>query len=206
MNARFVPIETWPGEKRRPGQRRKSPFEAPWARTLVDLDRELGHLRAKDILIWGYFRDDDIRLDGWPRSESRPREPGVIVSFASPQGDLSFPCDTYLTWQENLRAIALGLAALRAVERYGVTRHQEQYKGWAKLPPAPARMDPHDALTFLTLHSDGLPPAKDAESLNASYRRAAARLHPDNAATGNVHLFHLLSQAKEVLVESYGWA
>ena len=197
MNARFVPVEIWPGEKRR--ERKRSPFKGTWGNTLQVLDRELGHLRARDIVVQGFFREEDIRLDGWPRSSAAPREPGVILTFETPNGPLSFPCDTYLDWEDNLRAIALALAALRAVERYGVTRRQEQYKGWAKLPPAPAKMSRADALVFLALHSDIPTPAAD---IPKAYRQAAAKLHPDNKETGNVHLFHLLTEARAVLLEA----
>lgn len=203
MNARFVPIEVWPGEKRRPNQRIRSPFRGSWSNTLKTLDRELGHLKARDILVQGYFRSDDIRIDGWPRSSARPTEPGVIVTFGTPSGDLSFPCDTYQQWEDNLRAIALALAALRAVERYGVTRRQEQYKGWAKLPEAPKRMSPDDAFAFLRLNSGfaGI----SAANFNEAYRAAARRLHPDNRETGNEHLFRLLGDAKQALAEAFGW-
>jgi hypothetical protein len=204
IEARFVPVEQWPGEKRPPHKRINSPFGAKWARTLLDMDRELRHLRARDVLVQAYFRSGQVRLDGCPLSNAAPSEPGVILSFDTPTGPLSFPCDTYKTWQDNFRAIALGLAALRAVERYGVTRHQEQYKGWAKLPPAPKNMAPADALQFFSLHSDVRP--LNANTFKSAYRTAAARLHPDNQQTGNEHLFRLLTEAKETLEASYGWS
>ena len=115
MNARFVPIEVWPGKPHRQSQRKNSPFRGSWGNTLTTLDCELQHLRATDILVQGYFRAEDVRLDGWPRAGASPSGPGVVVSFHTPNGDLSFPCDTYTKWPDNLRAIALALAALRAV-------------------------------------------------------------------------------------------
>lgn len=202
MDARFVPIDVWPGEKRPYYKRIDSPFGAKWERTLSDMDRELRHLRAKNVLIQGYFRAEQIRVDGWPLSKSSPSEPGVIVSFDSASGPLAFPCDTYKTWQDNFRAIALGLSALRAVERYGVTRHQEQYRGWAKLPEATKGMTVTDALFFVGLHS-GM--SVGAENFKSAYRAAAGKLHPDNQDTGNEHQFHLLGQAKQALVDGYGW-
>lgn len=200
IDVRFVPIENWPGDTRK--SRRDSPFRGSWKNTLDTLERELAHLKAKDILVQAYLTRDDIRNDGWLRAGSKPRSPGVIVTFGSPGGELSFPCDTYNEWQDNLRAIALALSALRAVERYGVTRQQEQYKGWAKLPPAPKRMSAEDAVMFFRLHS-GLPVI--AGNFKACYRTAAAKLHPDNQETGNGHLFHLLAEAKQVLRERNGW-
>jgi hypothetical protein len=203
VNLRFVPIELWPGDARKQYQRKDSPFRGSWGDTLKTLDRELNHLRARDILVQGYFELDDIRLDGWPRSTARPRGPGVILTFETPNGTLSFPCDTYTRWEDNFRAIALALDALRRVERYGVTRRNEQYKGWAKLPPAPAKMSADDAMTFLGLHSEVRP--INGATFNDVYRSAARKLHPDNQDTGNVHLFHLLGEAKQALSDLYGW-
>jgi hypothetical protein len=44
-----------------------------------------------------------------------------------------FAVDMFPSWQDNLRAIALGLEALRKVERYGIANRGEQYAGWAQL-------------------------------------------------------------------------
>jgi hypothetical protein len=58
----------------------------------------------------------------------------VTVAFDSKHGSLKYTADKFATWQENLRAIALGLEALRKVDRYGVTTRGEQYTGWKALP------------------------------------------------------------------------
>ena len=67
--------------------------------------------------------------------ERRPFGPGVVVSYDLPNGSLSFPLRYVLTFDENLRAIGLSLQALRAVDRYGVTKRGEQFTGWKRLPP-----------------------------------------------------------------------
>lgn len=78
--------------------------------------------------------ETDIRLDGWPRGNATPRHHGVILAFESKHGPLKYATARYYPWQANLRAIALGLEALRAVDRYGVTKRGEQYAGWKALP------------------------------------------------------------------------
>jgi len=204
IDARFVPLERWPGEKHSPARRKRSPFEIKFARLLDDLERELKHLGAHDIVIQAYLKRDQIRNDGWPRSHEQPAEPGIILSFMNREKqEISFPCDTYLTWESNLRAISLTLTALRSIDRYGVSQHAEQYKGWARLPAAPARMSVHDALTFLLNQSSIYP--KDPETLNQAFRAAARKLHPDNQITGNAHQFDLATRAKDALKEAYGW-
>src|SRR5579863_10251967 len=70
------------------------------------------------------------------------RTQGIILTFNSKHGPLSYPCDKYSNWQANLRAIALSLEALRAVDRYGVT-HPEKCGTLSQLlsggsgPPSP---------------------------------------------------------------------
>ena len=175
-----------------------------YARMLDDLERELKHLGARDIVIQAYFRREDIRNDGWPRSSApKPTDPGVIVGFAKSKGEeISFPCDTYLTYESNLRAISLTLSALRAIDRYGVTQHGEQYKGWAKLPPAPDRMKVEDAVQFIVLHTGIFPSNRDL--LQDAYRAAARKLHPDTA-NGSDGQFILLGKAKATIEEANGW-
>lgn len=202
IDARFVPCEKWPGKKTR--NRKKAPFGVTYARMLDDLERELKHLGARDIVIQAYYRHEDIRNDGWPRSSApKPSDPGVIVGFSKTKGEeISFPCDTYLTYESNLRAISLTLTALRAIDRYGVTQHGEQYKGWAKLPPAPDRMTVQDAQQFIVLHTGIFPATR--ETLQDAYRAAARKLHPD-ASNGSNGQFIMLGNAKATIEEANGW-
>lgn len=201
IDARFVPVERWLGEKTKRWARKDAAFRTPYAKTLMLLDRELSHLNAKRIVVQAYFRQDQIRNDGWPRSSALPSEPGVIVSFASNSGDLSYPCDRFKTYEDNIRAIALSLEALRSVDRYGVTRNSEQYKGWAKLPPAPAKMTVREAIAFIVLHTSIEPTSPD--KLREAYRAAARKLHPDVSGTDQQFIF--LGKAKDAIEEAYGW-
>jgi hypothetical protein len=64
------------------------------------------------------------------------------VSFESRHGPLEYATDVFDDWQDNVRAIALGLEALRRVDRYGIAKRGEQYRGWKQLEaggPSPAR-------------------------------------------------------------------
>ena len=53
-----------------------------------------------------------------------------MVAFESKHGPLKYATDVFDHWHANLRAIALGLEALRKVERYGITQRGEQYTGF----------------------------------------------------------------------------
>lgn len=55
----------------------------------------------------------------------------VVAASRAPQ--MRFRCATFHTWQDNVRAIALGMEALRKVERYGITELDQQYAGFMQL-------------------------------------------------------------------------
>lgn len=203
IDLRFVPLEKWPTTPTPRNKQKAGSFRATYGKTLDLLEYELNALKAQHVTVEAYFRRDQIRNDGWPLGKATPSAAGVVLSFTGKDGELSFPCDTYQTFDDNLRAIALALQALRAVDRYGVTRHAEQYKGWAKLPPAPQNMRAADGLAFVSLHS-GIQP-QDPDQFERAYRAAAKKLHPDNPQTGNRGQWIMLQQAKESVTKELGW-
>lgn len=197
INAIFRPIENWPGNPTKPGARRRAPFKAKSISRLDLLERELNHLQAKDIVVQAYLTLNDIRNDGWPRSGARPTSPGVIVTFQNNKKEqFSYPCDSYLDWNDNLYAIALSLEALRAVDRYGVTRGNEQYQGFKKLE-APRTLDPRTlAESFICQHG-GVSLDDLRADLGGAYKAAAFKLHPDRV--GHDELFKQLQEHLRVL-------
>lgn len=201
----FRPISTWPGAMK--SSRKRATFKATYNATIQQLHRELNHLRASKVVIEVALDERDIRNDGLPRSDARPRHPGVILSFSTPAGPLRFPCDTYTVWQDNLRAIALALEALRRVDRYGVTRKGEQYTGWKQLPGGTVEpaMDLKTAATVLSNWTK-FTPGEVYHSLDHyrnAYREAAKLMHPDLTG-GDDKNFKLLQEAKRVLDQHHG--
>jgi hypothetical protein len=144
VNVTFRPLPTWPHHATPADKRRsRSTFKASWQNTLDLLDRELRYLKASNVILGANFREQDLRLDGLPRSNARePVHPGIEISFDSPHGRLVYATDSCERWEHNVRSIALGLEALRAVDRFGITRRGEQYAGWKQLGaggPSPER-------------------------------------------------------------------
>lgn len=133
IDARFRPLETRIAQPK--AGYAKSPFSGSWQNTLNTLERELNHLKAKDIVIEVDTTLSQIRNDGWPYSNAKITSPGIRLSFQSRHGPLSYTCATYTDYAANIRAVAMTLERLRAVERYGCVKGGEQYKGWAALPP-----------------------------------------------------------------------
>jgi len=203
LQATFRPLAKWPGKETPSYSRKRAAFRIGYADRLNCLDHELAKLNAKDIVIQAQFDAKDIRQDGWPRSSARPKGPALIVSFKGSKGPLSFPCDRYTSWEDNLYAIALSLEALRAVDRHGVTQNAEQYKGWTQLPPpAPAKAgfaDRQAAATWLASYAvvpkDYI--LSDSEAAERAYRTAAKKLHPD--AGGSTVEFQRLGEAMRLI-------
>lgn len=54
----------------------------------------------------------------------------AIQAATDPTKRLVYATDVCDFWQHNVRSIALGLEALRAVDRYGISRRGEQYAGF----------------------------------------------------------------------------
>lgn len=207
MRITFRPLIAWPGEPTR--GRRPSPFSSTYPATLNLLEHEVDALGANETVLQLAITDAEIRTDGLPRATARPAHPGVILAFESRHGPLQYATDLFDHWQDNLRAIALGLESLRRVDRYGISKRGEQYTGWKALPAGGngnGVMSIEAAARFIA--AAGSPEGHfDHETADAirydptlravCYRAAAKRLHPD---TGGDHaVFARLQEAKRIL-------
>lgn len=155
MSYTLRPLPTWPHAETNP--RRNAQFKSPgrrdpesghyrpgtrinWDQTLRELEYEVWALGGDDILIGVGLTEYDIRQDGAPRANARPMaHPGVEVSFDSRYGRLTYATDVFTDWRDNVRAVAKGLEALRAVERWGVAKRGQQYAGFALLTAGPGQ-------------------------------------------------------------------
>lgn len=167
------------------GHRRSSPFRAGWASTQQILTRELRALAARDVVLELDVAEGDLRLDGMLRANARPASPAIRLAFESKHGPLVYAIDRFHTWQDNARAIALTLQALRRVDDYEVVKRGEQYAGFKALPSGRAMPASHmtsDAAYAVLAGIHGVPVEHfntDAESLRSSWRRARYLAHPD---------------------------
>lgn len=206
MRIIFRPFISWPGEPTR--YRKASPFSSTYPATLELLERELNMLGAREAVLQLDLTEAEIRTDGRPRANARPAHPGVVLSVETRYGALQYATDVFDHWQDNLRAIALSLEALRRVDRYGVARRGEQYTGWRALPAGDGTTttDPRTAAEFIITAAGydvdewNVKAVLDGSQLQPAYRLAARRLHPDQG--GSPEDFALLQAAKRVLDEA----
>lgn len=166
----FRPLERPVGR----GPMRYSPFRAPWSNTVSLLAKELRAHGAQRTILEVDLREQDLRQDGLPRADRTARSPGIVLSFEATRvpnkPHLRYEVAEFTHWQENVRAVALGLEALRAVDRYGMTRRGEQYAGWRQLE---ADSKPSHGRELIRAHG--------------SERKALFATHPDHG--GNARDF-----------------
>lgn len=142
MDFTFRPLPVWPYPATE-SRRSRWTFRQGWADTLYLLTYEIERLGGHSPVIAAGFRESDLRMDGLPRANARaPSHPGVEISFDSIYGRLTYSTDVCERWEHNVRSIALGLEALRAVDRFGISKRGQQYAGFAQITsggPDPAR-------------------------------------------------------------------
>jgi hypothetical protein len=173
------PIDHWPLPDT--AKRVYPPFTAGYSDTMNLLHRELNQIEAVGpVAIQVVTRRGaaDIRRDGGVRADAKIEHPGVRLSFKCKHGDLTYATDWIESygnrpgWQQNLRAIALGLEALRKVDRYGIAATGEQYRGWLAIEPP--RMGDMIAQQILVKYAGFDGPIAQV------HRIAKAKTHPDH--------------------------
>lgn len=189
MQSTFRPLDklAW-GQPFTPDAERRSrwTFKVGFEETLSLLERELDYLGAERFVIEADFRERDLRRDGsMPLASARvPEFPGVRVAFDSDHGPLIYQSDVCEIWQHNLRSIALGLEALRAVSRFGISGRDQQYTGFLQIGaatamPAGGWMTEEQATEVVYKYGRC---SKDIPLLE-TWRFAQRRAHPDHGGT-----------------------
>jgi hypothetical protein len=191
------PIREWPGAMTR--TRIRAPFSANLASTMEILNRETRALQGKNVRIQIAVPASKFRLDGMPYADAKAEHPGLILTLDSKHGPLSYPCETFLTWQDNLRAIALALEALRKVDRYRVTKNGEQYRGFLAIEGATAMPAAFTSAADAELFIMSLLGDADLDGMGprAVMRAAKRAAHPDTG--GTTELFQRVTLAEQYL-------
>lgn len=103
------------------------------------VQRLLGELKRMGIPDWNVIISTNVplRLDGMPRSDKEPGDPGAAVYWKKKDADVMrcMAIDRYTRVADNLAAIAATLEAMRAIERHGGGQILERvFLGFTALP------------------------------------------------------------------------
>lgn len=210
MRYEIRPLVAWT-DPETPSRRGSHQFRASWRDTLTFLSDEIEKLNGAEPVVFQIdVQEGDIRADGMLRARARIGHPGVVISFVSKYGPLRYATDAYEqqysyalpSWQANIRAIALALQALRAVDRYGVTKRGEQYIGWRAIAAAGASLftGPAEAERWMRTYAAELHLPDPQAPPSALYRAMARKMHPDFGAPRAD--WDRLDEARRVLTEA----
>lgn len=176
----------WPDGRQRtlPQHRRHAPFKTPFSRARSNLIREIKLLGGSTMI---FSSDIPRRQDGLPYADLKPKsgDPGIACYFTRKGKQLCFACDCYLTVDDNIHAIALTVAALRGIARWGTGDMMEAaFRGFAALP------ERSSSAWWETL---GVTVNASAEQVKEVYRILVKKHHPD--AGGDAELFRRVQEA-----------
>jgi hypothetical protein len=165
----------WPRTERR---REVGKFKAESWRVIRDLQREISLLGGRQIVITSNVA---VRQDGLPYADSLRRkidDPGLAAYFLRKGKQMVFACDRYDSPIKNARAIALTIAAIRGIERWGATSMLERsLSAFEALPP------PEDWRKVLGFGA-GEPVAGPAQ-ITQRFRDLAMKAHPDQGGSSD---------------------
>lgn len=180
LQYQFLPLTDWPGPITQPANRRsRHTFRAGWDSTLSLLTRELTHLDGTNVVIQADVARSEIRRDGMLRARASVASPRIRLLFESKYGPLSYQADSCEYWQHNVRSIALGLEALRAVDRYGIGAVPgQQYKGYLEITAGAGEADSAAAARVTIAEAAGGIDLA-ATPLRTAVKVARRRTHPD---------------------------
>ena len=181
----FRPLVVWPHNPTPAYQRIAWPGS-----TKLTVTKALDSLRQQlrllgchgDAFIEVDLEERHIRQDGQLRADASPRDARCIVYAAHARlGDLRWACDGYRKLPENIRAIAMTIQNLRAIERYRCVRDAQQFRGFKALPAqASATLSLVGALNTLARYAPRLDVATgDRAAFQSAVRAAKAASHPD---------------------------
>lgn len=214
LKINIKPISKWIGAETKSPKR--SQFKSTYKKTKELLENELWQFTVvwSSVQLEMFIHAEDLRQDGELRANAKPYKPGVALSFTiitrrlrnretgeirNETKTLSYPCDTFDDWRDNLRAIALSLEKLRAVSRYGVFKYEDMIERLA-LPSADGKLATIDlAYQFLAEHSgENISKMQtDTAVLNQAYLTCLHKFHPDKG--GDKELFLRLQEFRQIL-------
>lgn len=188
------PLE-WPIGWKRCRYRKNGRFkkEGRWITTqaaTTRLENELDKLGAKNVVL---STNVSLRLDGRPRSDENPTDPGAAIYFSFRGKATVLACDSYTAVADNIAALAAHLDSLRAIERHGVGTIEQALAGYKALPADTAA----DWRAVFGFARESRPTVDQVQN---AYREAAKVRHPDVGGT-EIEMSHVNRARDYALME-----
>lgn len=144
-----------------------------------DVIRQLELLGAQQIVISSNL---SLRRDGLPYAgQAQPDDRGVAVYFTLDGENQCIPCDKWDNVEQNLRAVALTVEALRGLDRWGAKEMVDAaFRGFKALP-ATAIVTPYTKRAWYEVLE--VSQTASPEVIKAAYRQKMLKAHPDQGGS-----------------------
>lgn len=156
------------------------------------LEDELDRLRAVAPVL---STNVSLRLDGRPRSDENPEDPGAAVYFSFRGKATVLACDRFQRVADNIAAIAGHIESLRRVERYGVGTIEQALAGYKALPADTAA----NWRAVFGFPADSTP---SLDQVDSAYKASARQRHPDLGGT-DIEMAHV-NRARDYALAELG--
>lgn len=154
------------------------------------LEYQLDKLGAAGAIL---STNQELRLDGRPKANSEPVDPGAAVYFRLHHKDHVLACDKWDRVADNIAALAAHLDALRRIDRYGVGDLLQAFAGYQALPAK--------GETWRTTLGFAPDQPVTRAAIDAAFRERAREAHPDREG-GSHDAMASLSAAKREAYEA----
>lgn len=144
------------------------------------LEFQITALGAKNAVL---STNVSLRLDGRPRSDENPSDPGVAVYFHYKGRASVLAADRFLRVADNIAAIAGHIESLRRMDRYGVGTLEMALAGYKALPA-------DTAANWRAVFGFPAGTTPSLEQLDTAYKQAARQRHPDKGGS-DVEMAHV---------------
>lgn len=185
----------WPDGWARTTVRATSRFSTGMSSALKRLRHELKLLGTANVVITS---DLPTRASGMPYGDAA--DPGIAVWFVMDGAERVFACDRWRHAGDNVHAVALSIAALRGLDRWGASDMVSRaFAGFAALPaPTPSWIDVLQMTREVGRTTDKDSLLRDARRQHRHLMRLA---HPDVGGTHEtaVRLNNALEEAEREL-------
>lgn len=186
----------WPSGWRVTARPKRSRFQgATIDRSRLELHAEIRRLGGRGLIISTNLK---LRLDGAPYASaaasvrSQGLSLGVAIYFQLNGQAMALACDRWDRIEDNMRALAKHVAAIRGQDRWGVGTLQQAFAGYKALPAPPDSTPWWERFGF---DSEPSPDTVTAEGIRKMYRKKALTGHPDRG--GDPIEFDALTKARD---------
>lgn len=180
----------WPPGRPRTRDPEDSRFKViTWHAASEQVRREVAALGGTDVIV---STNLPLRPDGTPQGRRTGlTDAGVAVYFVLRKARLCFACDRWRRIEDNMRAIAKTIEALRGVERWGSGQMcAAAFTGFAALPA------PEQWWNVLKVKSTAT-----REDIERAFRTLAFDHHPDRG--GDAQAMSRINRARDQALEQF---